>query len=751
MAIFLTTMQQARGSIGELERLVRILGLLLIAASHLPCFDANEARADEKGFRAGVRFLTPTTAEIRWEADVAGPASVALGPTRKLGTFIDSTETGNSHRVVVDGLVPGETYYYRIGSKHNGRRSLSSFYEFDMRMNYSPPGIELTGIELTKSKLVTETLSSITRRLSHESGFAVVCGPLAESWAKPLAAETSLTVVASCVDDDAVQRLRSRWFEQKVYGIRLSAQRSNEIPQAIANLVICEASDVGRMKRLLSPSGVLLCVGAAPQSDGAWMKLQDQVWSQKKVGETDLSEWGHQYGSAANQSYVGETLSGADEASELEVRWLGKPGADFGIDRNPRMPAPLAVGGRVFHQGMNRMIALDAFNGVVLWSLEIPDLRRVNIPRDCSNWCADEGHVYAATHDSLWVIDAATGEMLHTLRLPKPYGDNHEWGYIAAADDMLIGSAVKGGSIYEEYWNKAAWYDGKGDGATAKICADAIVAYDKKYGDVLWQHEMDAGVQSTITLIEDQIFLVEANDPELRKATSGKLSNKQIWGNACVVCLDRKTGEVLWRQPVPKQGEDQIISFGIADHRQFVLQTSYGGQFHFFSYQRETGEQQWQREVKWPADHHGAHMQHAVLMGGKLFVQPHILDAASGEILQTGTLGKRRGCATPIGSGGAILYRGGTGPLSLWSLEQERPTEFMRLRPSCWLSTIPAQGMLFSPEAGGGCSCGGWMECSIGFAPRNQQSLESAGLTTQSEEGPPPGVSPQDEQSGGVQ
>ena len=66
----------------------------------------------------------------------------------------------------------------------------------------------------------------------------------------------------------------------------------------------------------------------------------------------------------------------------LEVQWLGRPGADFGIDRNPRMPAPLAVNGRLFHQGMNRIIALDSYNGAVLWSLEIPALRRVNMPRD---------------------------------------------------------------------------------------------------------------------------------------------------------------------------------------------------------------------------------------------------------------------------------------------------------------------------------------------------------------------------------
>ncbi|MCP4777657.1 MAG: PQQ-binding-like beta-propeller repeat protein, partial [Planctomycetaceae bacterium] len=193
------------------------------------------------------------------------------------------------------------------------------------------------------------------------------------------------------------------------------------------------------------------------------------------------------------------------------------------------MPAPLAVGGRLFHQGMNRMVALDAFNGAILWSLEIPDLRRVNIPRDCGNWCADRDRVYAATHNCLWIIDAATGEMLNTLRLPGPFDAEHEWGFVAVTDDMVVGSAVKGESIYEDYWQKAAWYDGKDDAATAKICADSIIAYDKKYGDVLWQYDMDAGVQATITIVKDSIYFVEVNDPKLRSSKSGKLTNQQIW------------------------------------------------------------------------------------------------------------------------------------------------------------------------------------------------------------------------------
>ena len=40
-----------------------------------------------------------------------------------------------------------------------------------------------------------------------------------------------------------------------------------------------------------------------------------------------------------------------------------------------------------------------------------------------------------------------------------------------------------------------------------------------------------------------------------------------------------------------------------------------------------------------------------------------------------------------------------------------------RLRPDCWVSTIPAEGMILSPEAGGGCSCGNWLETSMVMAP----------------------------------
>ena len=80
-------------------------------------------------------------------------------------------------------------------------------------------------------------------------------------------------------------------------------------------------------------------------------------------------------------------------------------------------------------------------------------------------------------------------------------------------------------------------------------------------------------------------------------------------------------------------------------------------------------------------------------------------------------VGAREGCHTYIGAGDTLIYRGTGRVVSVWDRNTETVTNWPRLRPSCWLSFIPANGMLLLPEGGGGCSCGGWMETSIGFAP----------------------------------
>jgi outer membrane protein assembly factor BamB len=710
--------------LSQSKSLIKLLAAAAFFVSTLTTYGDDSIQPQR--VHPAIRFISPGEAELTWESDLPGSATVAYRTATESAeqTVKPDSAGGTFHQVVLANLQPNQVYQYRITINGDGPPWTSEVFEFDNAMNYTPPMLE-KGVDETSSES-----NALMDSLHHLGGYAVVGESLSEPWATWLAQHTSMTIIAACDDHEQMTQRRHHWYQQGHYGIRFTAQLTAEIPSEIANVAFVKPDDLQRAKELLSPTGTLVCVGKPPATSTLnWKPINDQLFVAHPMSDVTLTRWDHQYGSVSNQSFSGETLDGVDDAGQLEIRWLGRPGADFGIDRNPRMPAPLAVGGRLFHQGMNRMIALDAFNGAVLWSLEMPGLRRVNIPRDCANWCADDAFVYAAAADRLWVIDAATGELKRTLTLPEPDDSNakkdFDWGYVANTNDTILGTAVTRGSQYEEFWAKPAWYDGKDDQATSKVCGQSLVAYDKQYGNVRWKRDVDAVIHATITIANDRVIFVEITDPELRKLPSGKLTNQQIADKATVVCLDLKTGRELWTQKAPATSSSQVVAFGLADENQFLLESSSDAKFHFTSFDLASGERRWSQSAKWPEDHHGAHMQHAVLMNDKIFVQPQILDSKTGNIIKTNTLGKRRGCATPVGTGNTIIYRGGGGPLSFWSLERDGRSEFTRLRPSCWLSTIPAQGMLFSPEAGGGCSCGGWMECSIGFAPKKGSNHES--------------------------
>ena len=90
-----------------------------------------------------------------------------------------------------------------------------------------------------------------------------------------------------------------------------------------------------------------------------------------------------------------------------------------------------------------------------------------------------------------------------------------------------------------------------------------------------------------------------------------------------------------------------------------------------------------------------------------------IYELASGKPLPFSMPGG--GCGTYAATDHALFFR--AGQVTMWDTAGGKPTKFARLRPDCWLSTIPACGMLLSPEGGGGCSCGSWMETSVGFLP----------------------------------
>ena len=107
-------------------------------------------------------------------------------------------------------------------------------------------------------------------------------------------------------------------------------------------------------------------------------------------------------------------------------------------------------------------------------------------------------------------------------------------------------------------------------------------------------------------------------------------------------------------------------------------------------------------------------MQHPVILEQNFFLEPNEYNVANGALLTT-SMGRHEGCATYAGTAGALIYRGSGRRIAMWDTNSGATTVWNGIRPSCWLSTIPASGMILSPEGGGGCSCNVWLNTSVGF------------------------------------
>jgi outer membrane protein assembly factor BamB len=639
-----------------------------------------------------------------------GDGAVMYGKDRELDKMVISAQSNGSHSVSLEGLEPASAYFYRIiQNTREGQRS-SPVYEFNTSLNFSV--LRVHGNEGDPAALRAK---AIIERTGVNHGYCLVVGASKPELLIELARMSEFSVVAVESDNKIISSTRAILYRKGVYGTRVSVigvdDLEDDIPitSCMVNLLVSlSRKEDDEIRRVLVPG----------RGRAIFLSEGGRVLSRDRF--KDSGEWTHQYGDAGNTASSKDALGGATGTNDFAVQWVGRPGADFGIDRNPRMPAPIVAGGRLFHQGMNRMIALDARNGAVLWALEVPDLRRVNIPRDCGNWCADDDSLYVAVKEQAWVLSAETGQRREVLKvLPDEMSEQgHEWGYIGRIGSILLGSSVKTSTGYTSFWSKRMWFDGKGgsDG-TSQVCSDSLFGYSLHAGHAkpAWSYRKGVILNSTISAMGNRVFFVETRNEKILSSSGRRLAGSDLWRDQFLVALDAGSGDLIWEQPL--ETEDGTVAFYLQASPDGLLITASNTQFHLYSFDPESGKPGWRKSSAWPDDHHSGHFQHPVITAGIIYLQPNGYQLKSGE-LTTSKVGRREGCHTYVGAGGALIYRGKSRQISMWDRQTESVTTWPRLRPSCWLNTIPASGMLLVPEGGGGCSCGGWMETSIGFLPK---------------------------------
>lgn len=708
------------------------------------------------------RFIAPDAAVIAWETEEPCASTVDYGLAEAWDQRAHDQATTTVHRVTLSGLEPKARYQYRIRADVPGpAAALSEAFELDNAMNYTVPRVpdgpapypdDQHGRRCRRAAEEILAATGITR------GYCLVLGCEDGQLAYELAKRSELMVVAVDPDRGRVERVRATLARAAAYGSRITLHHVASLdrlpfPHSFANLIVTESCLVGgefpatadQVIPLLQPAGGVAWIGplsgsspgeaerrAAPwlgDTTAPWAWVDTDLGRWVRAGRElppDTGAWTHQYADAGNTANSQEGLQGATGTGEFVVQWLGRPGADFGLDRNPRMPAPLAVNGRLFHQGMNRIAALDSYNGAVLWSLEIPALRRLNMPRDAGNWCADREHLYVAIQDRCWVIAAASGDVVRTLPLADgDFGHTHQWGYVGRSGDLLYGSSVKRGAAYTNFWGTQSWYDATSGTGTEKVCSDDLFAYTSAGGELQWRYRDGVILNPTIAVVDDQVLFVECRHPEVTALATGRIGSPRLWDEQYLVALDARTGDKRWEQPIDTVSGIVVFYLVAAGDKVFIA-SSAAGQYHLYAFSSADGTSLWHAAHRWTHDNHSGHMQHPVIVRNVIYLEPCGYDIDTGRRV-TENVGRHEGCATYAAAAGALIYRGEARRIAMWDVVSEQVTSWYNLRPSCWLSTVPANGMVLSPEGGGGCSCGNWLETSIGFVPAAGSTSQSTG------------------------
>lgn len=655
-------------------------------------------------------FQTPDSATIRWTTALAQKSLVELEGDGRTQQF-ENAGPARQHEVTVTGLKHNRIYHYRVAIEAGGEKMWSQPRECDTFFNFSV----MTTADAWRER-VDQTLVPHLQQVDDAPGLALLVGDFSVEQIAGLVTASKLKLAVVTPDRTHADRLREQLQDLQMYGHRVAVRhvdRESPLPfvGAWASLVIAAVPDdqLSEMRRMVRPAGgVMLAV------DAATGRVLSRYRRDHLPGAAD---WTHLYGTADNSAFAGEQLGGATSSDQLNVQWVGRPGPRYQSDRSGRKPSPLVAGGRMFLQGLDRIVAVDVFNGTILWSQELTGFGRYNVPRDCSNWCATGDAVYLIVDGACWKFSAVTGQLLNRFAATDDGTPDRSWGYIAAANGALFGTDLPTGSSWDDFWGdaNAGWYDARSGEVTWPICSDRVFRKDGQTGELVWEYQRGVVLNATITVAEDTMYFVESRSDAVLRSKNRRVGDAKLWDELFLVAIDARTGSPQWEQQLQVDGPQVVCHLAHAKD-QLTLVTSAAAQFQVQSFADEDGTQRWTSRAPWAGGKgdHGKAMMRPAIVGDRIYLRPHVLSLSDGTIRKE-KMPDGHGCGTYACTSSSVLYRAKT--VTMWSPDEQRKSTWERLRPDCWLSTIPAAGMLLSPEGGGGCSCGSWMETSLGFLP----------------------------------
>jgi len=343
------------------------------------------------------------------------------------------------------------------------------------------------------------------------------------------------------LDTDAADVAKARAYLRSLglYGA-VSAERltGSRLPyvDGLVRLVVVEDADgvpVDEVMRVLAPGGVAYVRGA----DGQWSK-------RVKPWPDDIDEWTHYLHGPDGNAVAADTRIGPPR----HLLWTAGPLHDRDHDALASLSAMTSSAGRLFYifdEGHTslihrpaawRLIARDAFSGVLLWKREIPTWIThlhyfrsgpVHVTRRLVS-VGDRVYVTLGLDAPISVLDAATGQTLRT------FAGSERTEEIIVHDGVLL--AVVGDPALFNRQAPEVWNYWQHTVAGKPQVAKTIVAYRADTGESLWRRtDENLGwlVPLSLSARGDRVFY---------------LDNEHLW------CLDLASGQPRWSAPFPTKG-----------------------------------------------------------------------------------------------------------------------------------------------------------------------------------------------------
>lgn len=705
--------------------------------------------------KSGVQQTTDKQAEeelpasTRWKTDAPGGRSliragrqIIVGAEEKIYVF-DATSGAPVAAPDIDGTA------WELAAD-NGRLFAATdtgrIYCFGPETAAAKPAVHPNPFEDDKQAAFANRAKAALEQADTQKGFCLVLGAGEGRLAYEIARQSDMQVVCAETDPDTARRARENLTHAGMYGSRvvIRVHKDGVLPYAshVANLIVsdggAEAFSEKEAHRCLQPYGGVMITDRKPFRRGPL------------VGAGD---WTHMFADAANTSSSGDTHV---RGTTYRLQWFGNAGFNPNVGWHANGMGPLYKDGRMYLIKYDNVEVLDAYNGASLWNKQIPGSFRLSPGREGGSACVDADRLYLAVKNDCRVYDAATGEEQTAYYGPDSEGD---WGFIAVDDRYLYGSKQHIEATVQDTHDrvKGLWYMTEPEFAVST----SLFALDKKNGIPAWTYGADDRVivNSTVTIADGRVFFVESRRPEVVSDPDGSVLLRDVTANnAYLVALDAENGKIQYEKPFnfkahamlylsywngrliasgshhvgpladvePSDKATSAMAAGLAGDRK-ALQKQLKETFIRYVFQcidAATGATQW--EAGYTGDRniggqHNYNVTHPVVMDDIVYSIPTDsylaeIDMQTGTVTEKKTIHRGKGCSMPTASEYSMFFR--SLAVGGYDFESGQPFYISQVsRPSCWMSILPAGGVVQMPEYSIGCNCAFPLQTSIVMAP----------------------------------